>query len=142
MIKQESLSEIIDIFKKSAIKFRDDFDKELECYFVEEEKEDEIVLHFNIEYGRVLKYLIIFKRQKTDTSYIPDVKGYDKLDLSSNPFKTLHFTDENMLLANIYDYIQDIKYDEIACYEKFGIILRNPLDLSGIYNINIKYIAD
>ncbi len=142
MSKQDSEDKIIDILKKGAIKFHDDFDKNLKYYFIEEKKDDAIVIHFNIKYDRDLEYLIILKKQKTQANYIPNVKGYNKLDLSLNPYRNLHFTDENVILANIYDLIQEINVDEIACYQKFGIILRNPLELSGIYNINIKYITD
>ena len=142
MSEQDSVNKIIEILKKGALKFRDDFDKNLECYFMEEKKEDEIVVHFHIEYDRELEYLIIFKQQKTMADSIPNVKGYNRLDLSLNPYKNLNFTDENVILSNIYDDIKEIYVDESACYQKFGIILRNPLDLKGIYNINIKYITD
>ncbi len=142
MSEQNSVDKMIELLKRGAIKFHDDFNKNLKYYFVEERKDDEIVIHFNMEYDRNLEYLIILKKQKTQTDYIPNVKGYIKLDLSLNPYRNLHFTDENVILANIYDLIQEINVDEIACYQKFGIILRNPLELSGIYNINIKYITD
>lgn len=142
MSKQDSIDKIIEILKKSALKFRDAFDKNLKCYFIEEKRDGEIVIHFNIKYDRELEYLIIFKKQKTMSDYIPNVKGYNKLDLSLNPYKNLNFTDENVILSNIYDYIKEIYVAEIACYQKFGIILRNPLELKGIYNINIKYITD
>lgn len=142
MNKQDSVDKIIEILKKGALKFHDDFDKNLKFYFVEEKKKDKIVLHFNIKYDRKLEYLITFKKLKTIADYIPNVKGYHKLDLSLNPYKNLKFTDENVILSNIYDYIKEIYIDEIACYQKFGIILRNPLELKGIYNINIKYISD
>lgn len=142
MNNQDSIDKIIEILKNGAIKFRNDFDRRLKCDFYEEKKDDEIVIHFNIKYDRELEYLIIFKKQKTMADYIPNVKGYKKLDLSLNPYKNLNFTDENAILGNIYDYIKEIYVDEIACYQKFGIILRNPLELKGIYNINIKYITD
>lgn len=142
MSKQDSVNKIIEIIKKSALKFRDDFDKNVNCYFMEEKKDNEIIIHFNIKYGRDLEYLIIFRKQKIMADYIPNVKGYNKLDLSSNPYKNLNFTDENAILSNIYDYIKEIDVDELACYKKLGIILRNPLELKGIYNINIKYITD
>lgn len=142
MSKQDSVDKIIELLKKGAIKFHDDLGKNLKYYFTEEKKDNEIVIHFNLEFDRNLEYLIIFRKQKIQADYIPSVKGYTKLDLSLNPYRTLHFTDENIILANIYDLIQEINVDEIACYQKFGIIIRNPLELSGIYNINIKYITD
>ena len=142
MDEQESVDKIIEILKKGALKFRDDFGKNLKCYFIEERKDNEIVIHFNIRYDRRLEYLIIFQKQKTMADYIPNVKGYNKLDLSLNPYRNLKFTDENAILGNIYDYIKEIYVEEVACYQKFGIILRNPLKLKGIYNINIKYISD
>lgn len=142
MDKQESVDKIVEILKKSALKFRDDFDRNLKCYFVEEKKDNEIVLHFNIIYDRLLQYLIIFNKLKTIADYIPNIKGYNKLDLKLNPYKKLKFSDENAILSNIFDYLKEISFDEIACYQKFGIILRNPEKLNGIYNINIKYITD
>lgn len=142
MNKQDSIDKIIQILKKAALTFRDDFDVNLKCYFIEEKRDNEIVIHFNIEYDRELEYLIIVKKQKTATDYIPNLKGYDKLDLSSNPYRKLNVTDENVILGNIYDNIKEISVEEIACYQKFGILLRNPLELEGIYNINIKYITD
>lgn len=142
MNKQNDINKIIEILKKGALKFRDDFDESLKHEFVEERKEDEIIVHFKIFYNRELEYLIGFKKQKIEVDNIPNVKGYTRLDLSLNPFRNLKFTDENSILGNIYDYIKEIDIDEIVCYQKFGIILRNPLELNGIYNINIKYITD
>ncbi len=142
MNNQESIDKIIEILKEGAIKFHDDFDKNLKYFFWEERKDDEIIIHFNMIYGRELEYLIILKKQKIMTNYIPNVKGHDRLDLASNPYRGLNFTDENVILGNIYDSIQKIDVAEIACYKKFGIILRNPLNLTGIYNINIRYITD
>lgn len=142
MNKEDCINQIIDIFKQSAINFRDDFNKNLSCYFSEEKEDEDIILHFYITYDRELEYLIIFKKQQSTFDYIPNIKNHNKLSLSSNPFKSLNFTDENVILSHIYDNIQKIKFDEIACYQNFGIILRNPLDLTGIYNINIKYITD
>ncbi len=142
MNKQNDVNKIIEILKKGALKFRDDFDENLKHEFAEERKEDEIIVHFKIFYNRELEYLISFKKQKIVVDNIPNVKGYTKLDLGSNPFRKLKFTDESYILGNIYDYIKEIHIDEIVCYEKFGIILRNPLELDGIYNINIKYITD
>ena len=142
MSKQDSIDKIVEILKRGAIKFHDDFDRNLKYYFIEEKKDDEIIIHFNIKYERNLEFLIILRKQKLQAEYIPNVKGYNKLDLSVNPYRKLQFTEENVILANIYDFIQEINVDEIVCYERFGIILRNPLELSGIYNINIKYITD
>lgn len=142
MNKQDSIDKIIEILKKGALKFHDDFDKNLKYYFIEEKRDNEIVIHFNIIYDRELEYLIIFRKQKIMADYIPNVKGHNRLDSSLNPYKDLNFTDENVILGNIYDYLKEIHVDEIACYQKFGIILRNPMDLKGIYNINIKYITD
>ena len=116
MNKQDSVDKIIEILKKSALKFHDDFDRNLKFYFIEEKKENEIILHFNIIYDRELEYLIIFKKLKTITDYIPNVKGHNKLNLSLNPYTNLKFTDENAILSNIYDYIKEIYVDEIACY--------------------------
>ena len=93
-------------------------------------------------YGRELEYMLVLKRQKIELDYIPDVPGYEKLDLVTNPYKNLTYTDENVILGNIYDLIQNIDKAEIACYEKLGIIIRNPLQLKGLYSINIKYITD
>ena len=142
MNKQDSIDKIIKILKEGALKFHDDFNKDLKYCFFDEKKDNEIIIHFTLTYGRDLEYLIILKKQKILTNHIPNIKGYTRLDLNSNPFKNLSFTDENTILANIYDLIKKINFEDIACYEKFGIILLNPLELIGIYNINIKYIAD
>ena len=58
MNKQDSVDKIIEILKKSALKFHDDFDRNLKFYFIEEKKENEIILHFNIIYDIELEYLI------------------------------------------------------------------------------------
>ena len=142
MNEKDSIDKIIKILKEGALKFHDDFNKNLKYYFFDEKKDDEIIIHFNIKYGKELEYLIIFKKQKTMANHIPNVKGFHQLDLNSNPYKKLNFTDENTILGNIYDLIKEINFEDIACYEKFGIILLNPLELTGIYNINIKYITD
>lgn len=142
MSERDSIDKIIQILKDGALKFHDDFNKKLKYYFFIEKKADEIILHFILEYGRELEYLIIFRKQKTITNHIPNVKGHNQLDLTSNPYRKLRFTDEFTILGNIYDLIIKVNFEEIVCYEKFGIILLNPLELTGIYNINIKYITD
>lgn len=142
MKKNENMDEIIEILKKGAVKFHDDLCKKLQYYFVEEKKEDEIIIHFNIIYDIHLEYLMIFKKLKTTSDHIPNVRGYNQLDSRLNPYRNLTFTDENEILGNIYDYIQEINVEEIACYQKFGIIIRNPIKLKGIYNINIKYVTE
>lgn len=139
MKEQESINKIIEILKKGALKFQDDFSKQLDYYFIEEKKENEIIIHFNIIYGKKIEYLIIFEKLKTMADHIPNVKGYDKLNLSTNPYRNLKYTDENAILGNIYEYIEKEQVDEINCYQEFGIILRNPLELKGIYNINVKF---
>lgn len=140
MSKASCHKKIIDILKNAALRFHDDLGKNIEYYFTEEETNEEIVVHFNMIYGGFLEYLITFKKLNTVANSIPNVKGYNKLSLDENPFKKLHFSDENAIMANIYDFIQDINFDEIVCYEKFGIILLNPIDLTGIYNINIRFL--
>lgn len=142
MSKQTSMDKIVKILKDGALKFHDDFDANLKYYFYDEKRDNEIIVHFNMKYGRELEYLIILKKLKTMSNHIPIVRGYNPLDLNSNPFRKLNFTDENTILGNIYDLIKKIDFKDIACYEKFGIILLNPLELTGIYNINIKYITD
>ena len=142
MNTQEIESKVIEILKNSALRFRDDINKNVRCFFTEERKEDEIIIHFNLVSDRILEYLLIFKKLKTIAEHIPDVKGYAKLNLRENPYRNLYFSDEHCILGYIYDYIQKENYDEIACYQKFGIILRNPLKLEGIYTINIIYITD
>mgnify|MGYP007114022360 CR=1 FL=1 len=111
MSKQDSVNKIIEIIKKSALKFRDDFDKNVNCYFMEEKKDNEIIIHFNIKYGRDLEYLIIFRKQKIMADYIPNVKGYNKLDLSSNPYKNLNFISSKRYIGSETDedYINWVK---------------------------------
>lgn len=142
MNKHKSMDKILDILEQSALKFRNEFNPNLEYYFLQEESEDEIIVHFNIVYGRRLEYLIIFRKLNVTVNYIPNLKGYNKLDTTVNPYRKLKFTDENAILGNIYDLIKIINTEEIACYQKFGIILRNPLELIGIYNINIKFTTE
>lgn len=142
MIRTESINSIINIIKNGTASYFKEFDKNIGVSGFIEEKEDEIIVHFVIEYDRDLEYLVFLKKQKTDADVIPNVKGYSKLNLSMNPYDELDFTDENKILAKIYDLIKNIPYKEIVCYQEFGIILRDPLDLDGIYNINVKYISD
>lgn len=137
----EDINNLTQIIKDGALKFHDDFNKNLKSYFLVENQDNDRIIHFYIEYYKTLEYKIFFKKQKTISDHIPNLNGYTKLDLSSNPFTKLRFTDENTILANIYDLIQKINFEEIACYEKFGIILLNPLKLTGIYNINIQFVS-
>ena len=66
-----------------------------------------------------------------------------KLAENPTPVYSLAWSpDENYMLGNIYDNIIKYPYQEIVCYKKIGIIIKNPLELNGIYNINIKYIGD
>lgn len=142
MNELESVNTLIEIIKESALKFGTSLNSNLKYYFKEEKNDNEVIIYFNMMYGRELEYMIVLKRQKIELDYIPDVQGYEKLDLVTNPYKSLTYTDENVILGNIYDLIQNIDKAEIACYEKLGIIIRNPLQLKGLYGINIKYITD
>ena len=139
-MNKDGIDKLTEVIKKGALKFHDDFDKNLNYSFFEEEKENEIIVHFTIKYDRDVKYLIKLKKQNIDTDYIPDVKGYNKLSSNSNPYKSLKFSDRNEILGNIYDYLKEIDIAEIVCYEKFGIIIRNPACLTGIYNIDVQYV--
>ena len=136
----ESVQILEDIIKKGAIKFRDEIGTNIECSFIEKEEEDEKDICFNLYFGEKHEYQIALKKFKTENDDIPDVKGYNKMDLTTNPFKKLKFTDESDILGNIFDALKSLRIDEIACYEKNGIIMKNPLNLKGIYNINIKYL--
>ena len=139
MFSQESSNKIVELLKKSAINFRNDFNKNLKGAFITEKKEDEIVVHFKVFYNRELEYLLIFSKQNNENI---EVEDFEKLENSSNPYKQLHFTDENYILGCIFDNIKEITFEEIVCYKKMGIMLKNPLDLKGIYNIKVKYITD
>ncbi len=138
----DSLKKLINIFKDAVLDFKDKFNKNLVYYFEENISEEEIILKFNIEFDRKLEYLIVMKKQKNNSSIIPKLRGYEPLANEGNPFEKLKFTDENHILSKIYDLIIKNSFDEIVCYSNFGILIRNPLNLKGIYNINVKYVGD
>lgn len=134
---------IINIFKEAAIFFVNSFDKDLKYYFKEDITEDKITMMFELIYDRHLKYEFIMEKAKNNSDKIPNISGYEKLDnTGKNPYKELNFTDENYMLGSIYDNIIKYPYQEIVCYKKIGIIVKNPVDMNGIYNINIRYIGD
>ena len=134
---------IINIFKETAISFVNSFDKNLKYYFKEDVTEDKITMILELIYDRHLKYEFIMEKAKNNSDKIPNISGYEKLDnTEKNPYKELNFTDENYMLGNIYDNIIKHPYQEIVCYKKIGIIIKNPIDMDGIYNINIRYIGD
>ena len=134
---------IINIFKESAISFVNSFDKDLKYYFKENDAEDKIIMLFELIYDRHLKYEFIMEKAKNNSDKIPNISGYEKLDnTEKNPYKELNFTDENYMLGNIYDNIIKYPYQEMVCYKKIGIIIKNPIDMDGIYNINVRYIGE
>lgn len=142
-MSEDSVKKIINIFKDTALDFKDKFNKNLVYYFEENISDEEIILKFNIEFDRDLEYFIVMKKQKKNLNYIPKLRGHEPLNCDvGNPFEKLKFTDENYILSKIYDLIIKDSFDEIACYSNFGILIRNPLDLKGIYNINVKYFGD
>lgn len=141
-MSEDSVKKIINIFKDAALDFKDKFNKNLVYYFAESISEEEIILKFNVEFDRKLEYLMIMKKQKNNSNSIPKLRGYESLSNDGNPFKKLKYTDENYILGRIYDFIIENSFDEIVCYLNFGILIRNPLDLKGIYNINVKFVGD
>ena len=141
-MSKDSVNKIINVFKNVSLDFEDNFSKNLVYYFEENISEEEIILKFNIEFDRELEYLIVMKKQKNNSSVISKLRGYELLADDGNPFEKLKFTDENYMLGKIYDLIIENSFDEIVCYSNFGILIRNPLDLKGIYNINVKYVGD
>ncbi len=137
------ITNIINIFKDSATSFVNSFNKNLKYYFKENITEDKVIMIFEVIYDRHLKYEFKMERAKNNFDKIPSISGYEKLNSNEkNPYKELNFTDENYMLGNIYDSIIKYPYQEIACYKKIGIIIKNPMRLDGIYNISIKYIGD
>ncbi len=140
MVKSEEI--IVNIFKKASEGFAKNLDERLSYYFDEKIAEDEILLIFELIFDRHLKYLLAMKKQRTNSEKIPEVIGYERLDMVSNPYKILKYTDENYILGNIYDFLVKFPIKEMACYPKIGILLKDPLELKGIYNINVKYIGD
>lgn len=135
--------DIINIFKNAAISFVNSFDKDLKYYFKENVTEDKITMIFELIYDRHLKYEFKMEKAKNNSDKIPNISGYEKLDnTEKNPYKELNFTDENYMLGNIYENIIKHPYQEIVCYKKIGIIVKNPINMNGIYNINIRYIGD
>lgn len=142
MLQKESYDKIINIFKEATTDFKNCFNKNLTSYYETDISDEEIILKFNVKFDRELNYAVIMKKQKRASNSIPKLKGYEPLEHTTNPYKKLKYTDENYILSRIYDLIQKCNFDEIVCYSKFGIIIRNPLELKGIYNINVKYIGD
>lgn len=140
--EKNSIDTIINIFKDAALTFVNSFNKNLRYYFKENIKENEIIVLFDLSYDRHLRYEIKLEKAKKNFIKIPNVKGYEKIEDSSNPYKQLSFSDENFILGNIYDNIIKYSYTEIVCYKKIGIIVKNPIDLEGIYNINVRYIGE
>lgn len=139
IVKENSEEILLDIFKQACINFRNCFNKNLDYFFKEDILEHGISLNFHINFGEELEYKIEMKKQNVNVDYIPKLKGHQELESLSNPFKSLKYTDENYILGEIYDLINQYPLDEIVCYQRFGILIRNPLKLKGIYNINIKY---
>ena len=45
MNKQDSIDKIIELLKEGALKFHDDFNKNLKYCFFDEKKDNEIILH-------------------------------------------------------------------------------------------------
>mgnify|MGYP004454884107 CR=1 FL=1 len=142
MEKSKSVNCIVEILKKGILEFHNEIARCRHYEFDEKNEENEIILFFTLGVGDEVVYVISFKKMRTEADHIPNVKNNEKLILDKNPFKNLEYTDEIYILEKIYDLILKIKFDEIACYEKFGILLRNPLELKGIYNIDVKFITD
>ena len=142
MISIEIKKKILDIFKDSALEFKDSFDKNLKYNISSEENENELTLHFNIFYGKELNFDFIFKKQTNISEIISVIENDTKLGLDENPYLNIKPTDENLILANIFKKIHTDEVEEISCYKKFGIVIYNPFGLSGTYSINIKYLGD
>ena len=137
MKDEKSVNEIIDALKQAVIEFKNDFSDKIRYDFHQTESEDEVCLHFKCYYEDEVNFDIVFKKLKTISNHIPNVKGYNKLEIADNPYKSTIYSDENNMLGHIYEALRDKKIDEIACYEKLGIILLNPLKMQGLYNINV-----
>ena len=137
---------IIESFKKAFELFGDELYKK--NYYIEKilTAENEISItyyvpsHFDIFYTLYMK-----KQNKKDYNGIPKIKGVEELEKKDNPYLLVQdggniakFSDKQYLLKEIYENIKNIKYDDIAFYEKYGILIYNPQDLEGLYNINIR----
>lgn len=125
------LKEAFDDFAKTVCKNR---------YYIEEQKilEDEISIIFYVPQFYDIFFKVYMKRQNTNSNEIPKIKDIDSLEDTENPYKNLKFTDENYILEKIYESIIQYEYEDIKCYEKYGILIKNPLGIEGIYNINVK----
>ena len=108
-------------------------------FFKQEKIQNGIIIHFLLKSSVDLDYMIGFTFQADHEKYLNNITKYTKLNTTTNPFSTLLYSDENTILSLIYDELKNIAFSEIACYEKLGIILINPLDIQGIFNINVKF---
>ena len=125
------LKEAFDDFAKTVYKNR---------YYIEEQKtlEDEISIIFYVPQFYDIFFKIYIKKQNINLDKIPKIKDIDPLEDIENPYKNLKFTDENYILEKIYESIIQYEYEDIKCYEKYGILIKKPLGIEGIYNINVK----
>ena len=127
------LKEAFDDFAKTVCKNK---------YYIEEQKilEDEISIIFYVPQFYDIFFKIYIKKQNINLDKIPKIKDIDPLEDIENPYKNLKFTDENYILEKIYESIIQYEHEDIKCYEKYGILIKKPLGIEGIYNINVKCI--
>jgi hypothetical protein len=135
----------LDIFKKSF----DTFGKNM-CdgnYYVQNEtlSENETSVLFYVPTFEDLFYLLYIKKQNIVSDKLPTIKNQSPLNSAKNPYHLVSnggqidsFTDETFLLSEIYEYLMKYSFKQIACYKNYGILVSNPLDSNGIYNINVK----
>lgn len=136
----ENASIIMNIFKDAAISLVKKVSENLRYSFKENIVQDKITIIFEVIYGKNPIYEVKIEKAKNNSEKIPNISRYKKLNNNGvNPYKNLKFTDENFMLGNIYDRLIKFPYKEIVCYEKVGIIIKNPMNIEGIYNINITY---
>ena len=139
MNNSDSINKIISIIEEQTLKFKNMINPKLTHFFKQEKIQNGIIIHFLLKSSVDLDYMIGFTFQADHEKYLNNITKYTKLNTTTNPFSTLLYSDENTILSLIYDELKNIAFSEIACYEKLGIILINPLDIQGIFNINVKF---
>lgn len=116
-------------------------------YHLEEVKEDDntISVTYFIPANADVFFIMFMKKQNGNYETIPKIKNEIEFDSSKNPYKLLseggnirNFSDKQYILSQLYEEFKNENFDEMACYEKYGILIRNPFDLNGLYNISVK----
>ena len=142
----DTKDEVVEKLKRSFKKLGDELYDGI--YNLEEVKKDDDVISatYFIPANTDVFFIMFMKKQNGEYSSIPKIKNEKELSTElENPYMLISqggsirsFSDKQYILSNLYEEFKNEKFEEIACYEKYGMLVRNPLDLNGIYNINVK----